>query len=101
MDTDQGTREIAQELRERAGSFVNSHVGLWVEVEDDGTLALSADDPVELFQAAVDWLADGPGYDVVDVGWQRRGNRPTCSLRLALRAEELPDLTDDADRAGA
>lgn len=84
MDTDQGTTEIAQELRERAGSFVNSHVGLWVEVEDDGTLALSADDPAELFRAALDWLTDGSEYEVLDVAWQRRAIQPTRSLRLVL-----------------
>jgi hypothetical protein len=85
MATEQGTSEIVEALRERASSFVNSHVGLWVEVEDDGTLALSADDPVELFRAAVDWLTEGSEYDVVDVSWQRSAVPPTRSLRLVLR----------------
>jgi hypothetical protein len=86
MATSQDATETVRALRERAGSFVNSHVGLWVEVEDDGTLALSADDPAELFRAALDWLTDGSEYEVVDVAWQRRATQPTRSLRLVLRS---------------
>ena len=93
---EQDAAELVRALRERAGSFVNSHVGLWVEVEDDGTLALSADDAVELFQAALDWLTEDPSYEVVDVAWRRRETQPTRSLRLVLRD---PDPARDPDQA--
>ncbi|WP_329128691.1 hypothetical protein OG552_00870 [Streptomyces sp. NBC_01476] len=76
---------LSDELRDRAGSFVNSHVDLWVAVEDGGVLALAGNAPAAVFQAAADWLADGPGYEVTDATWAYQSAEPACTLRLALR----------------
>ncbi|MGW5355233.1 hypothetical protein ACWERV_32530 [Streptomyces sp. NPDC004031] len=76
---------VADELRERAGAFVNTHVGLWVAVEDDGTLALAADSAVDVFRAAADWLAEGDAYTVTGLTWQQQADEPRYTARLALR----------------
>ncbi|MFI9102872.1 hypothetical protein ACIGXA_20355 [Streptomyces fildesensis] len=96
MTTDSGTATLVEELRERAGAFVNSHVDLWVTVEDDGTLILAGQDPAALFQAAADWLGDGPACAVVDTRWERGTAEPAHTLRLYLRppgAELTPQRT--------
>ncbi len=85
MMTDCGTAVLVEELRERAGAFVNSHVDLWVTVEDDGTLILAGQDPAPLFQAAADWLAEGPACTVVDTRWERGTAEPAYTLYLYLR----------------
>ncbi|MFC4031863.1 hypothetical protein ACFO3J_10265 [Streptomyces polygonati] len=79
------TPPLADELRDRAGSFVNNHVDLWVAVEDDGVLALAGNDPAAVFQAAADWLRDGPDHLVTAAGWDFRTAEPACTLRLTLR----------------
>ncbi|MCZ4119996.1 hypothetical protein [Streptomyces sp. H39-S7] len=85
MMTDSGTATLVEELRERAGAFVNSHVDLWLTVEDDATLILAGQDPVALFQAAADWLGDGPACTVADTRWDRRTTEPAHTLSLYLR----------------
>ncbi|MDJ0346508.1 hypothetical protein QMK19_39670 [Streptomyces sp. H10-C2] len=92
MMTDSGLATLVEELRERAGAFVNTHVDLWVGAEDDGTLTLAGQDPAALFQAAADWLVDGPACTVVDTRWNRRTAEPAHTLRLYLRppGAELP-----------
>lgn len=85
MTIDSDSRSVSDELRDRAGAFVNSHVEMWVTVEEDGVLILAGGDPAELFQAAADWLREGPGYAVVSVGWERQETDPAHALRLALR----------------
>ncbi|QMU77099.1 hypothetical protein GXW83_16665 [Streptacidiphilus sp. PB12-B1b] len=75
---------VAEALRERASSFVNNHVDLWVTVDDDGTLELAADDAVALLRAAADWLEEDPDQSVADLRWERRSSRPGYTLRLAL-----------------
>ena len=77
--------ELTEELRERAGSFVNSHVGMWVTVEDGGVLVLGGNSPAELLQAAADWLKEGPAYDVPDAVWTRQATEPGYVLRMRLR----------------
>jgi hypothetical protein len=79
------SRSVSDELRDRAGAFVNSHVDMWVTVEDDGVLILAGGDAATLFQAAADWLRDGPDYAVASVGWERQEAEPAYALRLALR----------------
>jgi hypothetical protein len=79
------TPTLSDELRDRAGSFVNSHVDLWVAVEGDGVLALAGNEPVALFQAAADWLREGPDYVVADATWAYQTAEPACTLRLSLR----------------
>ncbi|WNI14111.1 hypothetical protein [Actinacidiphila sp. ITFR-21] len=76
---------LSDELRDRAGSFVNSHVDLWVEVAEDGVLALAANRPAAVFQAAADWLTEGADYTVADASWLFQQAEPACTLRLALR----------------
>ncbi|WP_371477114.1 hypothetical protein [Kitasatospora sp. NBC_00315] len=84
MITDLEDMSVAEELRTRAGAFVNHHVDLWVAVEDDGTLILAGADPAVLFRAAADWLADGPAYTVAEVHWERQASEPALALRLRL-----------------
>ncbi len=76
---------MAEELRERASSFVNNHVDLWVTVDDDGTLALAANDATALLRAAADWLSEDPDRTVADVRWECRATEPTHTMRLTLR----------------
>jgi len=76
---------VAEKLREKAGSFVNNHVDLWVTVDDDGTLVLAANDAVALLRAAADWLTDDPDHTVADGRWQSGPGEPGHTLRLALR----------------
>ncbi|MFI0941364.1 hypothetical protein [Streptomyces sp. NPDC021020] len=76
---------VADELRERAGSFVNAHVGLWVAVEDDGVLVLAADNAADIFQAAADWLTEGDAYTVTGLAWQHQTDEPHYTARLTLR----------------
>lgn len=76
---------VADELRERAGSFVNAHVGLWVAVEDDGTLVLAADSAADVFRAAADWLSEGEAYTVAGLTWHHQAGEPAYTARLALR----------------
>jgi hypothetical protein len=75
---------LADELRDRAGSFVNDHVDLWVAVEEDGVLALAGNEPSAVFQAAADWLREGPGHVVADAVWTYQAIEPACTLRLRL-----------------
>ncbi|NEA60821.1 hypothetical protein G3I60_43365 [Streptomyces sp. SID13666] len=96
MMIDSGTATLVEELRERAGAFVNSHVDLWVTVEDDGTLILAGQDPAALFQAAADWLEQGPACTVVDTRWGCGTTEPAFTLCLFLRppgAELTPQRT--------
>ncbi|MET9222628.1 hypothetical protein ACIOC1_14200 [Streptomyces sp. NPDC088197] len=79
------SQSVSDELRDRAGAFVNSHVDMWVTVEDDGVLILAGGDAAELFQAATDWLREGPSYTVASVGWARQETEPAYALRLVLR----------------
>ncbi|MFI0897270.1 hypothetical protein [Streptomyces sp. NPDC020983] len=79
------SRSAAEELRERAGAFVNSHVDLWVAVEDDGTLVLAGQNPGDLLQAAADWLADDPRYAVPALVWSCGEQEPAYTARLTLR----------------
>jgi hypothetical protein len=83
---------FADELKERAGAFVNDHVGLWVAVEGEGTLVLAANNPVDVFQAAADWLAEGDAVSVTGLTWQVQASEPTCTARLALRRSGEDDL---------
>jgi hypothetical protein len=76
---------LSDELRDRAGSFVNNHVDLYVAVEDGGVLALAGNDPAEVFQAAADWLRDGADCVVADAAWIHQRTEPACTLRLVLR----------------
>lgn len=76
---------LSDELRNRAGSFVNSHVDLWVAVEDGGVLALAGNEPAAVFQAAADWLREGPDYVVADALWTYQTGEPSSTLRIALR----------------
>ncbi|QMU70550.1 hypothetical protein [Streptacidiphilus sp. P02-A3a] len=76
---------MAEELRERASSFVNNHVDLWVTVEDDDTLVLAANDATALLRAAADWLGEDTDLTVADVHWECRSTEPTHTMRLALR----------------
>lgn len=76
---------MAGELRERASSFVNNHIDLWVTVEDDGTLILAANDATALLRAAADWLGEDPDRTVADVRWECRATEPTHTMRLTLR----------------
>ncbi len=85
MTTDLNSTSVADELRARAGAFVNHHVDLWVTVEEDGTLLLGGSDPAALFRAAAEWLTDGPAYTVADVHWERSRTEPALTLRLRLR----------------
>ena len=75
---------VATELRERAGVFVDEHVDLWVEVQDEGTLVLAGQDAAAVFAAAADWLREGPEYTVQDARWERRDTEPAYALRLLL-----------------
>ncbi|MFC7183336.1 hypothetical protein ACFQMG_27700 [Kitasatospora paranensis] len=77
-------RPVAEELRDRAGAFVNSHVDLWVAVEGEETLVLAGDDARALFQAAADWLGEGSRHEVADLRWTRQPATPTQALRLRL-----------------
>lgn len=79
---------VAEELRDRASSFVNNHVDLWVTVEDDGTLVLGSDDAVALFRAAADWLEEEPRCVVADAHWENRQTEPAQTLRLLLRSPD-------------
>nr|WSX76193.1 hypothetical protein OH826_21560 [Streptomyces sp. NBC_00899] len=83
------SRSVAEELRERAGAFVNSHVDLWVTVEDDGTLVLAGESPKDLLQAAADWLAEGPEYAVTALDWRCQAGQPAYTARLTLRPATL------------
>jgi hypothetical protein len=78
----------------RAGVFVDKHVGLWVAVQGEETLALAGNDPADVFAAAADWLREGPPYTVQDVSWERRDTEPAYALRLILchPAEEADHL---------
>ena len=80
-----GPSELTEELRERAGSFVNNHVGMWVTAEDDGVLVLGGNSPAELFEAAADWLKEGPAYEVAGAVWTRQVTEPAYVLRISLR----------------
>jgi hypothetical protein len=82
MDKEQGS--VAEELRDRAGVFVDKHADLWVAVQGEGTLALAGQDPADVFAAAADWLREGPDYTVQDVSWERRDTEPVFALRLLL-----------------
>ena len=75
---------VAEELRERAGVFVDKHADLWVAVQGEGTLALAGNDPAAVFAAAADWLREGPAYTVTDVRWELRDSEPAYALRLLL-----------------
>jgi hypothetical protein len=89
---------LSDELRDRAGAFVNNHIDLWVAVEDGGVLALAANEPAALFQAAADWLRDGPDYAVTDAMWLHQEIEPACTLRLTLRhpaGDNAPDNAPD------
>lgn len=94
MSDDLQDPALVNELKERAGSFVNVHVGLWVAVEDDGTLVLAADSPQEVFQAAADWLAetDMDACAVAGVTWQRQTATPNYTARLSLCREGRADV---------
>ncbi|MBC3840671.1 hypothetical protein GXW82_11580 [Streptacidiphilus sp. 4-A2] len=81
---DIGQDSVAEELRARAGVFVDKHVDLWVAVQDDGTLTLAGQDPVAVFAAAADWLREGPRYTVKDVRWEHRDAEPGNALQLLL-----------------
>lgn len=83
------SRSVAEELRERAGAFVNSHVDLWVTVEDDGTLVLAGENPKDLLQAAADWLAEDPEYAVTALDWRYQASQPAYTARLTLRPATL------------
>jgi hypothetical protein len=79
---------LSEELRERAGAFVNSHVGLWVTVEDEGVLILAGNAPGALFEAAADWLKEGPDYAVAGAVWTRQPGEPGYVMRLTLGPPE-------------
>ena len=85
---------VADELRERAGTFVNAHVGLWVAVEDDGVLVLAADSAADIFQAAAEWLTEGNAYTVTGLIWQHRADEPRYTARLALRRSGEADTPE-------
>ncbi len=85
MTTELNGSSVADELRGRAGAFVNHHVDLWVTVEDDGTLQLGGADPAALFRAAAEWLTGGPAYTVAGVEWEHGSGEPALTLRLRLR----------------
>ncbi|SEF55851.1 hypothetical protein SAMN05216223_101330 [Actinacidiphila yanglinensis] len=92
MSDGPGVPTLADELRERAGSFVNNHVGLWVAVEDDATLLLAANNPVDVFQAAADWLAEGDALTVTGLTWEVQAGEPAYAARLFLRRSGEADL---------
>ncbi|SFF77186.1 hypothetical protein SAMN05216251_12837 [Actinacidiphila alni] len=77
---------VTEELRSRAGTFVNSHQDVWVTVEDDGELVMAADSPAVLMQAVADWLKEGPDYAVAAATWTTARTQPVYTLRLVLRA---------------
>ncbi|MEW2516556.1 hypothetical protein [Actinacidiphila alni] len=77
---------VTEELRARAGAFVNSHQDVWVTVEDGGELVMAADDPAVLMQAVADWLKEGPDYAVPLATWTTASAQPLYTLRLTLRA---------------
>lgn len=84
MINDLQNQSLAEELRERAGAFVNSHVDLWVAVEDDGSLVLAGNSPADVFQSAADWLNDGAAYTVAAASWHHQESEPAYTLRLTL-----------------
>ena len=88
MISDLQNQSLAEKLRERAGAFVNSHVDLWVAVEDDGTLVLAGNSPADVFQSAADWLKDGVAYTVAAASWHHQAGEPAYTLRLILRHPE-------------
>ncbi len=102
MTTGADGQAMAEELRETAAAFVNSHVDLWVGVEDDGTLVLAASEVADLFRAAADWLAEEDSrYEVLDVRWERRAEQPANVLRLRLgRAGDAVAVPGAAEAVG-
>ncbi|MHA6757063.1 hypothetical protein ACXKR8_000660 [Streptacidiphilus sp. PAMC 29251] len=87
---------VAQELRERAAAYVNNHMDLWVTADDDGTLVLAAQEPASLFQAAAEWLNQGPAYTVLDVRWHRQDTEPAHTLRISLTHPHHLDAANNA-----
>ncbi|GAA1928494.1 hypothetical protein [Streptantibioticus ferralitis] len=84
MTADRHGAAVTEELRHRAGTFVDGHAGSWVTVGDDGTLTLAGERQPSLVRAAAEWLEEDPTYTVVDVRLDHQAGEPTWTLGLRL-----------------